>query len=60
MNTCAICGAVFESTWSDEEALAEAEETFGVLPDALMETVCDDCYRLILDWAEENDWPLKR
>ena len=55
MNTCPLCGAVFESIWSDEEELAEAEEG-----GAQMETVCDDCYRLLLDWAEENDWPLKQ
>jgi hypothetical protein len=43
---CAICGKVFESSWSEEEALAELVENFGKdcnVEDC--EVVCDDCYQ---------------
>jgi hypothetical protein len=41
---CAACGGVFEKGWSDEEALAELDATFGV-PVEDCALVCDDCYR---------------
>jgi hypothetical protein len=43
---CAACGGVFEKGWSDEEALAELDETFGV-PVECCDIVCDDCFHEI-------------
>lgn len=43
--TCEACGGIFPKGWSDEEANAEALETFGIEaddPEAAL--VCDDCY----------------
>ena len=41
--TCAQCGGTFEKEWTDEEAQAEAEETFGTdLVNPVL--VCGDCY----------------
>lgn len=45
--TCAMCGGVFEKTWTDDEALAECEGNFGKVDLADCSTVCDDCYQLI-------------
>lgn len=46
---CAECGGEFEYGWSDEEAHAEAEKSFGKRGDAAgMAIVCDDCYRMIM------------
>jgi hypothetical protein len=47
--TCDQCGGTFESTWSEAEAVAECETTFGITPTS--ETcahVCDDCYEFFL------------
>lgn len=43
--TCGACGGTFPKAWSDEEALAEAEDAFdpSELEDAAV--VCDDCWR---------------
>jgi hypothetical protein len=43
--TCDLCGQTYEKAWTDEEALAEAEDNFS--PAELEDTavVCDDCYR---------------
>ena len=46
--TCANCGETYEYEWSDEEALAEAVSTFGVIDDPTI--VCDDCYQRFMDW----------
>ena len=49
--SCAECGAVFESEWSDEEARVEAAEVFGKSIDEWnggKEIVCDDCYQTIM------------
>lgn len=43
--TCAKCGWQGESTWSDEEAVAEAAENFGSHLDDNPAVVCDDCYQ---------------
>lgn len=46
---CENCGEEFEYGWSDEDAHAEAEATFGQRGDAPgMAIVCDDCYRLLM------------
>lgn len=41
--TCADCGKVFTSGWSDDEAMAEMEATLVPVPGPLA-VVCDDCY----------------
>lgn len=47
--TCAMCGGVFETGWSDEEAKQEYAENFGPVISTHDEgvIVCDDCYNLI-------------
>ena len=44
---CAICGGVFEATWSEEEVKAEFEENFPGedFNDAVL--ICDDCYNMM-------------
>lgn len=41
---CVQCNGTFEKAWTDEEAMAEAEENFGEIPDDQREVVCDDCF----------------
>jgi DNA-directed RNA polymerase subunit RPC12/RpoP len=45
---CAMCGGRFETTWSDEEALAEMRENFSDIPVSETEIVCDDCYLKVM------------
>jgi hypothetical protein len=42
--TCAMCGEIKNKGWSDEEALAELDATFGV-PVEQCDIVCDSCYK---------------
>lgn len=48
--TCANCNLTFDKIWSDEEALAEANEIFSreemADPEGLT-VLCDDCWRTI-------------
>lgn len=46
---CGMCGNVYEKEWTDEEALQESEENFGVemANNTDSDTVCDDCYKKI-------------
>jgi hypothetical protein len=58
--TCQHCKGVFESGWSDDEALKEMKENFG--PDLAKDDcviVCDDCYNAIMGWAKEKHIPLR-
>lgn len=50
MYTCRLCGATFESTWSDDDAWAEAVRQFpGITPqDAAV--VCEDCFVELQGW----------
>ena len=47
--TCALCGEIYEKSWTDDEAIAEAKSLFG---DNVMEhetsVVCDDCHKVLL------------
>lgn len=43
--TCAVCGETFESTWTDEEAIAEKDSFFGAVPLNACVVVCDDCFQ---------------
>lgn len=54
-HTCAQCGAMFESDWSDEEAQAEADAVFG---DTLIDpvVVCDDCYKAMTKAYPPAQW----
>ena len=54
---CGNCGGTFEKTCSDEEALAEARSTWkpgsdGDIDQGEQVTVCDDCWRQIMEWAK--------
>ncbi len=51
---CDACGGEFESEWSHEDAMAEAESVFGAGFDAQgVESSCDDCWkRYVLDEPE--------
>lgn len=57
--TCSACGGKFESGWSDDEADAEAADTFMV-PNAHlnpnMRIVCDDCYKRMNAQIPMQDW----
>jgi hypothetical protein len=42
---CSHCGGIFEKGWSDEEALKELEDNFGVTEkNKDVDILCDDCY----------------
>ena len=48
---CAVCEAVFEKGWSDEEAAGELDGNFpGFTPDDC-ELVCDGCYQRVMHWV---------
>ncbi len=44
---CSLCGGVFETTVSDEEAMAESRAIFGDVPPEQLDVVCDDCWHKI-------------
>jgi hypothetical protein len=52
---CAMCGGVFEKTWSDNEALGEAIIK-GIKSEDIADgcLVCDDCYRMT-PWGGESE-----
>jgi DNA-directed RNA polymerase subunit RPC12/RpoP len=45
---CAVCQDVFESDWSDEEAVQEFEGAFAGAPVEDSAVVCDNCYNRIM------------
>ena len=54
---CDMCGEIFESGWSDEEAKQEAEDIFGKPVDdwkSGQSIVCDDCFKKINPTSPEN------
>jgi hypothetical protein len=53
--TCDVCGGVFMSGWSEEEAVAEKERLWGDIPLEECGTVCDDCFEQVLELALA-DW----
>lgn len=44
---CTNCGEVYETGWTDEEAIAEYVENFKTEDLSDAEVVCDDCYKKI-------------
>jgi hypothetical protein len=46
--TCAGCGGVFEKIRTDDEAMAEATETFGPALGDDVAVVCEDCYKRLV------------
>ena len=69
--TCDNCGAVHEKTWSDEEAMAEAESLYPAEDLEAEEPgiVCDSCFQVIMAWAQTDmpehllqpyDWAIER
>ena len=51
--TCDNCGETYTKTWSDEEAMAEAESLYPA--EDLEEgtgIVCDPCFQVIMAWAQ--------
>jgi hypothetical protein len=51
--TCAKCGRSFTSSWTPEEALAEASALFPDDPLKDKRSVCDACYQELLVWLAE-------
>lgn len=52
---CKGCDGIYRKTTTDEEMIAECEETFGSLAEnEPVETLCDDCYKEFMDWAKER------
>ena len=47
---CDHCQGVFEKGRSDEEALAEAAETFPDMAEDDRAVVCDECYKDFMRW----------
>ena len=47
---CEMCGEVYEKAWTDEEAMKECEDDFGVEMANSEDNaiVCDDCYQKML------------
>ena len=50
--TCSSCKLTFPKGWSDEEARAEYEATFGAAPRG--DVVCDDCYKAFMGGVERG------
>ena len=49
---CAACEGIFYAEWTEEEAVAEAKDIFGVAVMDDAEQVCDDCYKKIMAFRE--------
>jgi hypothetical protein len=43
--TCAICGVVFESSRSNDEAMQESKALWGDYEPDDLAVICDDCFR---------------
>lgn len=54
--TCEDCGGTFDADWTEEEAVAEAVQTFPGQDVADMAPVCDHCYEEILDRHYLKQW----
>lgn len=57
---CDQCGEIFDKGRTDEEAHAEAVQTFGAALDPPGDppaVVCDDCYDEIMAWAKDKGLP---
>ena len=52
---CANCGGTFEKGVTDDEALAELNETLPGIPVEECAMFCDDCYNLVLPFIEEME-----
>ena len=48
--TCDNCHQTFDKERTDEEALAESQKIFGVVPEEEQTTVCDECYNEMMAW----------
>jgi hypothetical protein len=47
---CEECGKVCTSSWTDDEAQAEAHQLWGDVPDADLAIICDDCFQELMAW----------
>lgn len=55
--TCAYCGVTFQSTWTEEDAIAEATKVFGSPPPpGKSDMVCEDCYIKLMKLAAVQHW----
>ena len=43
--TCAHCGDIFESTWTDKDAQAERDVLWPDVKDKDCVVICDECWR---------------
>lgn len=50
--TCAVCRQTFLMARPHGEALAEAEERYGPIPEDQREILCEDCHGEYLKWFE--------
>ena len=54
---CAMCGGVFKTAWTDEEARAEQEANgWGSISQEDCVTVCDDCYQQMIALDPPSDF----
>lgn len=49
---CAQCKGVFEKGWSEEEAVAELNETFPGATVQECSVICEDCYQEMKEMFE--------
>jgi len=43
-----MCGEVNEKGWTDDEAMIESMDIWGVMPLEKLGIVCDDCFNKIM------------
>lgn len=54
---CQHCEGVFEETWTDEEADAEALKLWGVSNASSrddMVRICDECHKRFMEWLNKR------
>lgn len=50
---CESCDSIFETNWTDEEAMTEFHKEFPMDKNVAKEdlaTICDDCYQNFMKW----------
>ncbi len=53
---CDLCGKVFDSAWSAEEAKAEKERDFPGVPLEDCAVICDECYQKVRPDAHPTEY----
>jgi hypothetical protein len=52
--TCEVCKQTIQSTWTEEESLAEKESNWGDAPIDQCVAMCGDCYEKFMDWYNSS------